>query len=99
MTHGKMSTLLQALQDRFGGWNSAQVVPIFAQYARVVFNALGVYATHWTTFNEPWTFCFLGYGQGSGAPGLNDKVGAQRPPSSLSLLTQWVDAGRPLNLH
>lgn len=73
--------LLQALQDRFGGWNSGQIVPIFARYASVVFNALGVYATHWTTFNEPWTFCFLGYGQGSGAPGLNDKVGAPETPS------------------
>ncbi|CAL8463585.1 g3119 [Coccomyxa elongata] len=68
--------LPQALQDRFGGWNSAQIVPVFAQYASVVFNALGNYASHWTTFNEPWTFCFLGYGQGSGAPGLNDKAQA-----------------------
>ncbi|KAK9917352.1 hypothetical protein WJX75_003452 [Coccomyxa subellipsoidea] len=68
--------LPQALQDRFGGWNSDQIVPIFAQYAATVFQALGDYTTHWTTVNEPWTFCFLGYGQGSGAPGINDKVQA-----------------------
>ena len=65
---------MQALQDQFGGWNSDQIVPIFAQYASTVFEAFGEYVTHWTTVNEPWTFCFLGYGQGSGAPGINDKV-------------------------
>lgn len=66
----------QALQDRFGGWNSDQIVPIFAQYAATIFQALSDYTMHWTTVNEPWTFCFLGYGQGSGAPGINDKVGS-----------------------
>ncbi|EIE27639.1 beta-glucosidase [Coccomyxa subellipsoidea C-169] len=68
--------LPQALQDRFGGWNSDQIVPIFAEYAATAFKAFGDAVVHWTTFNEPWTFCFLGYGQGSGAPGLNDKVQA-----------------------
>lgn len=66
---------MQALQDRFGGWASDQIVPAFANYASMVFqffSDMGV--VHWTTINEPWTFCFLGYGQGSAAPGINDKV-------------------------
>ncbi|KAK9906473.1 hypothetical protein WJX75_002508 [Coccomyxa subellipsoidea] len=33
--------LPQALQDRFGGWNSEEIVPIFANYTATVYEALG----------------------------------------------------------
>lgn len=61
--------LPQALMDEYGGWLSEAVVPDFARYAAVMFRALGGRVVWWTTFNEPWTFCFLGYGNGEHAPG------------------------------
>ncbi|BDA42217.1 beta-glucosidase 34 [Coccomyxa sp. Obi] len=60
--------LPQALQSKFGGWPSDEIVPVFANYAKVVFEALGDKAQYWSTFNEPSTFCFLGYGSGVHAP-------------------------------
>eukprot|EP00884_Botryococcus_braunii_P008097 jgi/Botrbrau1/17289/Bobra.0015s0046.1 len=62
--------LPQALQDKYGGWEGGQVVDDFAAYASAVFKALGNRVVWWTTFNEPWTFCFLGYGIGVHAPGV-----------------------------
>ncbi|BDA42216.1 beta-glucosidase 1B [Coccomyxa sp. Obi] len=66
--------LPQALQARFGGWNSDQIVPAFAQFARIVLEALGARSKYWTTINEPCTFCFQGYGIGAEAPGIHDDV-------------------------
>ena len=43
--------LPQALQDRYGGWNSSRIVDDFAEYAAAVFVALGERVTFWTTFN------------------------------------------------
>ena len=65
---------LQSLQERFGGWNSSQVVEPFRQYARTMFAALGGHVKHWTTMNEPQTFCFNGYSSGGHAPGIRDTV-------------------------
>ncbi|CAL5223968.1 g6575 [Coccomyxa viridis] len=65
--------LPQALQERFGGWNSSQVVEPFRQYAKTVFSAFGNRIKHWTTMNEPQTFCFVGYSAGSHAPGIRDQ--------------------------
>ncbi|CAL8468094.1 g7633 [Coccomyxa elongata] len=58
----------QALQIKFGGWPSDEIVPVFANYAKVVFEALGEKAVYWSTFNEPSTFCCLGYSIGIHAP-------------------------------
>ncbi|CAK0738170.1 hypothetical protein CVIRNUC_001004 [Coccomyxa viridis] len=64
--------LPQSLQERFGGWNSSQVVEPFRRYARTMFDALGGHVKHWTTMNEPQTFCFNGYSSGGHAPGIRD---------------------------
>ena len=64
----------QALQERFGGWNSEQIVPIFAAYAATIFRAFGDRVLYWTTINEPKTFCWEGYGGGMHAPGISDEV-------------------------
>jgi beta-glucosidase/6-phospho-beta-glucosidase/beta-galactosidase len=61
----------QALQEQYGGWNGGEIVDDFAKYAAVVFETLGDRVKYWTTFNEPWTFCFLGYGIGVHAPGIS----------------------------
>jgi beta-glucosidase len=63
--------LPQTLQDE-GGWASRDVVERFAEYARIVFDALGDVVPDWITHNEPWVTSFLGYAQGTKAPGLTD---------------------------
>ncbi len=65
---------LQALQDCFGGWNSEDIVPIFANYTATLFEALGESVKYWTTINEPKTFCWEGYGSGIHAPGIKEPV-------------------------
>ena len=48
-----------------GDWlNSTYIVPLFTHYADVVFGAFGDRVKYWLTFNEPLTFCFLGYQNG-----------------------------------
>lgn len=65
---------MQPFQERFGGWNSSQVVEPFRQYARTMFQAFGNRVKHWTTMNEPQTFCFVGYSTGTHAPGIHDQA-------------------------
>lgn len=60
----------QQLQDEYGGWASPRIVDDFADYAEVMFRALGDRVKHWTTLNEPHSFCQLGYGYGIHAPGI-----------------------------
>lgn len=66
--------LPQALQDK-GGWYNRDTAHHFADYADLVSRALGDRIKHWTTLNEPWTFCWSGHATGEDAPGLAD--GAQ----------------------
>ena len=57
------------MQDKYGGWLSDAIVADFTLYARTLFAAFGDRVVYWTTFNEPWSFCFLGYGLALHAPG------------------------------
>lgn len=75
-----MPLLLQTLQDRSGGWNSSEVVESFRRYAATMFHALGNRVKHWTTMNEPQTFCFAGYSAGTHAPGIRDQVSSGLHP-------------------
>ncbi|MGJ4854475.1 GH1 family beta-glucosidase [Labrys sp. La1] len=63
--------LPQLLQDR-GGWYNRETSEHFAAYASVVARAFGDRVKHWTTLNEPWTFCWSGHATGEDAPGLHD---------------------------
>jgi beta-glucosidase len=63
--------LPQALQDG-GGWASRDVVDRFAEYADIVFDALGDLVPAWITHNEPWVTSILGYAFGTKAPGVRD---------------------------
>ncbi|MGH6933837.1 MAG: GH1 family beta-glucosidase [Dongiaceae bacterium] len=67
--------LPQPLQDDGGGWLRRDTADDFVSYADVVTRRLGDRVRCWTTFNEPWTFSWGGYGFGKDAPGL--RLGAQ----------------------
>lgn len=68
--------LPQALQDE-GGWqNKEVVVPAFAEYSDVMFDALGDKVKMWYTINEPWSSAVLGHGLGTFAPGIKDQTKA-----------------------
>jgi beta-glucosidase len=63
--------LPQELQDA-GGWPARETALRFADYAGLVFDALGDRIRRWLTLNEPWCASFLGYGMGRHAPGIHD---------------------------
>jgi beta-glucosidase len=67
--------LPQALQDR-GGWVNRDCARWFADYAAVVFDALGDLVPTWLTLNEPKTVVDVGYRFGAHAPGLRDDAAA-----------------------
>ena len=58
-----------ALHQAFGGWLSPRMADVFADYARICFEAFGDRVRHWITLNEPWVMAILGYGEGVFAPG------------------------------
>ena len=70
---------------RAGGWTARDTAYRFADYADVMFRALGDRVRHWTTLNEPWCSAFLGYEAGEHAPGLRDRPSALRAAHHLLL--------------
>src|SRR5947209_2306473 len=63
--------LPQPLEDE-GGWTVRSTAEAFADYARVVGEALGDRVQTWTTLNEPWAAAYRGYASGVHAPGRTD---------------------------
>ena len=57
-----------ALEDR-GAWLERDSAEWFAEYARVMFRALGDRVGMWATLNEPWVVMNAGYAHGVHAPG------------------------------
>ncbi|MEU9336852.1 GH1 family beta-glucosidase [Streptomyces sp. NPDC048290] len=76
--------LPQELEDA-GGWPERETAYRFAEYARLVGEALGDRVEQWITLNEPWCSAFLGYGSGVHAPGRTDPVAALRAAHHLNL--------------
>lgn len=62
--------LPQALQDRWGGWESRDTAKVFADYAGHVADRLSDRVKHFFTINEFTTFVEFGYGNAMFAPGL-----------------------------
>jgi beta-glucosidase len=62
--------LPQALQERFGGWESRDTAKAFADYAGYVSEKLSDRIKHFFTINEFTSFVELGHGTGQFAPGL-----------------------------
>jgi len=63
--------LPQALQDR-GGWENRDSAEWFADYATVLFEALGDRVSRWLTINEAKVIAEQGYQYGPMAPGRSD---------------------------
>ena len=63
--------LPQPLQDA-GGWPARDTAYRFAEYARIMFDALGDTEADWFTINEPKTTSYVGHLYGAHAPGIRD---------------------------
>jgi len=72
-----------ALDDR-GGWLNQDIAAWFAEYASVMFDALGDRVPMWSTINEPWVVSDGGYLYGKLAPGHRNLF--EGPISSHNLL-------------
>eukprot|EP00253_Pinus_taeda_P026696 PITA_26696 len=59
----------QTLEDEYGGFRSKNVVEDFGIFAEECFRSFGDRVKYWTTINEPFTTCYLGYDLGIHAPG------------------------------
>lgn len=55
-----------------GGWTNRRICDWFAEYAEVMYRALGDRVHFWCTHNEPNIFSLLGYYMGTHAPGVKD---------------------------
>jgi len=73
-----------ALDDR-GGWTNPDSAQWFADYADVMFRALGDRVPMWATLNEPWVIVDGGYLHGGLAPGHRGAFGAVRAAHNLLL--------------
>ncbi|WP_327047252.1 GH1 family beta-glucosidase [Microbispora sp. NBC_01189] len=67
--------LPQAIEDR-GGWRVRETAERFADYAEVMYDALGDSVSNWITLNEPYCSSIVGYGEGRHAPGATEGHGA-----------------------
>jgi len=76
--------LPQALQDA-GGWPNRDTALRFADYAEIVYGALGDRVATWATINEPSCAGLLGYSSGRHAPGIQDPAAALRAVHHLLL--------------
>lgn len=56
-----------------GGWANEKIVPLFAEYTRIVVDALSDKAKWWFTINEPSNFIHNGYVTGAHAPFIKNE--------------------------
>ena len=89
--------LPQALQDKYRGWESREVVNDFADYAAVAAKRLGDRITHWMTLNEILTFAMVGYGVGATAPHAPG-IALGRPKDDFTQAPElaWTDHAVPI---
>jgi beta-glucosidase len=63
--------LPQALQDE-GGWTDRNIIQYFADYAELMAHELGDKVSRWLIFNEPRCVAWMGYLNGTHAPGMKN---------------------------
>ncbi|MEV4400455.1 GH1 family beta-glucosidase [Nonomuraea sp. NPDC049607] len=76
--------LPQELEEA-GGWPHRDTAFRFAEYARLMGEALGDRVHTWITLNEPWCTAYLGYASGVHAPGRTDAAAALAAVHHLNL--------------
>jgi beta-glucosidase len=76
--------LPQPLEDA-GGWPARDTAERFADYVRIVAQALGDRIPQWVIFNEPKTFTGVGYWNGRHAPGRRDWPAFLRATHTVNL--------------
>lgn len=74
--------LPEALDDR-GGWLNPDIAGWFADYATVMYRALGDRVGLWATLNEPWVVTDGGYLRGTLAPGHRNLFEAPRASHNM----------------
>ncbi|RCW74775.1 glycoside hydrolase family 1 protein [Saliterribacillus persicus] len=62
----------QALQDKYNGWESRQVIEDFDTYARVLFERFKDKVKYWVSFNEQNVFTAMGYRWEAHPPSIPD---------------------------
>ena len=89
--------LPQSLHAEYNGWLSKQIEQDFLEYANICFNSFGDRVKIWSTMNEPWSFTFLGYGEGAFAPGrCSDRTSCAEGDSATE---PYIVAHNILNTH
>lgn len=61
-----------ALQEKYKGWESREVIQAFKQYCQVLYERLGKKVTYWVTFNEQNVFTSMGYRWAAHPPNATD---------------------------
>lgn len=62
----------QALQDKYNGWESREVIGSFKKYCKALFERLGNKVKYWVTFNEQNVFTAMGYRWETHPPNVSD---------------------------
>jgi beta-glucosidase len=76
--------LPQVLEDA-GGWPNRDTASRFADYADLTARALGDRVSDWMLFNEPLSFTYNGYLNGTHAPGRNSIIDFLRASHTVNL--------------
>jgi beta-glucosidase len=88
-----------ALEGR-GGWANPSSPNWFAEYAELMYRALGDRVPLWATINEPWVVVDAGYVEGLHAPGRRDLAEAAAVSKNLLLAhAAAVAAYRAIGKH
>lgn len=62
----------QALMDKYGAWESREIIEDFNQYCIALYKRYGDRVKYWVTLNEQNVFIGLGYKNGIHPPGVKD---------------------------
>jgi len=76
--------LPQTLEDA-GGWPNRDTASRYADYVDVVARALGDRVSDWMLFNEPFAFTYVGYLDGTFAPGHTSIIDFLRASHTVNL--------------
>ena len=63
-----------ALQNKYGGWESREIIADFTDYAKACFELYADRVKHWIVMNEPNIFTHMGYMIKLHPPGKTDEV-------------------------